>query len=176
MQSNDKVKSSQESVVIEDAGPGVAGARLKASLFVPLPRPDVFAFFSNPSNLSLLTPEALRFQILSAEPVAMIPGQKIDYRLRIRGIPLKWQSLITRIDAPKEFVDVQTKGPYRRFEHTHRFHEAEGGTLVEDEVLFDAPCGRLARWLVIDRELLSVFNFRHQRLRELLAKNHGRLP
>ena len=69
----------------------------------------------------------------------MRPGVRIDYRLKLHGIPLQWQSEISRWDPPSTFVDEQRKGPYRRWVHTHTFADERGGTRVGDSVDFEVP-------------------------------------
>ena len=86
---------------------------LHASLLVPLPREQVFAFFSDPGNLARITPPAMRFQ-MREPPEQMSAGVEIGYRIRAFGIPLGWRSLIERRDPPHAFVDVQLRGPYNR--------------------------------------------------------------
>ena len=56
---------------------------------------EVWPFFSNARNLERLTPGFLKFQVLTPDPIEMKEGTLIDYRLRIRGIPIRWQSRIT---------------------------------------------------------------------------------
>ena len=43
----------------------------------------------------------------------MHEGVEIEYRLKIRGIPIGWRSRITTWDPPHCFVDDQVRGPYR---------------------------------------------------------------
>ena len=43
---------------------------------------------------------------------------EITYRLKLRGIPLKWVSRITSWDPPHHFVDEQITGPYRLWQAT----------------------------------------------------------
>jgi len=135
---------------------------LSASLVVPRPLPEVFAFFAEAANLQRITPPWLDFRIVTAPPIEMRPGAVIDYRLRIRGIPIGWRSEITVWDPPHLFVDEQRRGPYRRWVHTHRFRPVDGGTLVEDEVQFGAPGGRLIERLFVDRDVHMIFRHRQQ--------------
>ena len=54
----------------------------------------------------------------------------LDYRLRLRGIPLCWQSEITVWEPPFRFLDRQTKGPYSLWVHEHTFTDDNNGTLI----------------------------------------------
>ncbi len=50
--------------------------------------------FSNAFELEKLTPTWLRFSVITPPPIAIGRGTLIDYRLRVHGLPLRWQSLI----------------------------------------------------------------------------------
>jgi ligand-binding SRPBCC domain-containing protein len=136
--------------------------RFDTELWLPRPRDEVFQFFANAANLEALTPPWLHFHILTPS-VDMRPGALIDYRLRLYGIPLRWQSEITRWEPPVMFVDEQRRGPYRRWVHTHRFADERGGTRVHDSVEFETPLGWLSGWFVM-RDVRRIFAFRTQAL------------
>ena len=110
-------------------------------LWLPRPRPEVFEFFSDAFNLEKITPPLLKFHVVTAPPIRMQEGTEIEYRLKIRGIPMRWRSRITVWDPPRRFVDEQLHGPYRLWVHEHRFTEDAGGTSCEDSVEY-APAGR----------------------------------
>ena len=145
------------------------GFRLQAELFVPRPRNEVFAFFSDASELQTLTPPWLHFSILTPAPIAMAAGTRIDYQLRLHGIPLRWQSLISVWEPPLRFVDEQTRGPYRRWHHEHAFTEVEGGTMCRDTVDYAVLGGRLVEALFVRPDIRRIFAFRQQKMRELFA-------
>ncbi|HKU37653.1 MAG TPA: SRPBCC family protein [Polyangiales bacterium] len=142
---------------------------LDRSQLVPRPLSEVFAFFANPSNLQELTPPFLGFRILTPAPIEMREGTLIDYRLSVRGIPLRWCTLIERFEPQRSFVDVQLRGPYRHWRHTHEFFEVNGGTEVRDRVEYALPLGPLGRVVhaaVVRRDVERIFDYR----REVIAK------
>ena len=87
-------------------------------VWLPKPITNVFEFFAKAGNLETITPPWLHFAVVTPTPIKMCVSTEIDYRLRLRNIPIKWRSEITRWEPPNLFVDVQTKGPYRHWIHT----------------------------------------------------------
>jgi ligand-binding SRPBCC domain-containing protein len=135
------------------------------------PPEEVFPFYADARNLEAITPPALGFSVVTPDPIQMGVGTLIEYRLRVRGIPLDW---LTRIDAWEPgalFVDTQLVGPYRFWHHTHTFEARGGGTLMRDLVRYALPAwplGELAAPLV-RRELAAIFDFRRDSVARLLA-------
>jgi ligand-binding SRPBCC domain-containing protein len=136
------------------------GYLLSADLTLPRPPEQVFAFFADAANLEQITPPQLRFKILTPGPLVMREGLLIDYRLRVRGLGVRWQSQITVWDPPRRFVDVQRRGPYRRWVHEHRFIDLGGSTRVEDRVEYQVPGGPIVHRMLVARDLRRIFNYR----------------
>jgi ligand-binding SRPBCC domain-containing protein len=92
---------------------------------------------------------------------------RITYRLRLFGIPFAWHSEIQRWHPPEEFVDIQLRGPYTCWVHTHRFREESGATIIEDEVQYALPFGPLGdlAYPLIRWQLARMFRYRQQAIR-----------
>jgi ligand-binding SRPBCC domain-containing protein len=131
---------------------------------LPLPPGEAFEFFADAFNLETITPPWLHFRVVSAGPIDMRPGALIEYRLRLHGLPVRW---LTRIEAwapGRRFEDVQVRGPYRLWRHSHSFEPHREGTLMRDRVRYSlplGPLGRLAHAAVVRRDLDRIFDFRH---------------
>jgi ligand-binding SRPBCC domain-containing protein len=143
------------------------GYLLRGECVIPRPLDEVFAFFADAANLEVLTPPWLNFRILTPRPIAMRPGCLIDYRLRVRGVPIRWQSEITAWEAPHRFVDEARRGPYKFWRHEHRFEPCDDGTRVFDAVHYGVPGGALVHWLVVGRDVRTIFAYRQQVLAKL---------
>ena len=121
----------------------------RAELWLPRPREEIFPFFAEARNLEKLTPAFLKFEVLTPAPIVMRAGLVIDYRLKVHGLPIRWKTEIIEWEPPQRFVDVQLKGPYKLWHHTHTFEERDGGTLCRDEVRYMPRGGALVNWLFV---------------------------
>jgi ligand-binding SRPBCC domain-containing protein len=133
---------------------------------------DTFALFCDASNLETLTPPELRFEIRTAMPIEMRAGTRIEYCIRLFGIPFSWWTEITCWEPGRRFVDEQISGPFHKWIHEHRFESvSDGSTRIRDEVHYALPfepIGRMAHPLIRSR-LDRIFEYREIRVRELLA-------
>jgi ligand-binding SRPBCC domain-containing protein len=152
-------------------GPSPAGDgfRLHTEFVLPQVREDVFRFFADAFQLETLTPPWLNFAVLTPAPIDICAGTLIDYRLRLHGVPIRWRTRISMWEPPFRFVDEQLRGPYRRWRHEHTFESIDGGTLCRDVVDYAVPFGRLIERFFVRGELIRIFSYRQNRLRELFA-------
>lgn len=139
---------------------------LRREQFLPAPPDEVFPFFAEAGNLERITPPWLGFRVMT-DPVVMRHDALIEYRLRLHGVPLRWLTRIAVWEPPRRFVDVQLRGPYRFWHHTHEFEPAHGGTLMRDTIRFGLPFGRLGSLAgrpFVARDLERIFRFRQERV------------
>ncbi len=142
---------------------------LAATQWLPASPQTLWRFVGDCRHMNHVIPRSVRFEVLSPDVAPVAPGAVYDYRLRLRGVPVRWRTLITEVDHPWSFTDVQARGPYAHFEHRHRFDAWEGGTRVGDVIRYRPPGGPLAGVVnqVVARELWLLFKTRHRRLAEL---------
>jgi ligand-binding SRPBCC domain-containing protein len=144
--------------------------RLHRELWIPRPVESVFDFFSRAENLGRITPEWLNFQMLTPPEVELKAGTLLDYRLRIHGVPVRWRTRIVEWDPPHRFVDVQERGPYKLWHHTHRFVASGDGTTMTDDVEYALPfgvLGALVNWLQVRRDVKQIFDHRGRQVERI---------
>ncbi len=142
---------------------------LHAEQWLPRPVEEIFPFFARAANLETLTPPFLKFEIITPEPVEMRVGALIDYRIHVHGFPIRWRTEIVGWEPPHRFIDVQLRGPYRLWHHTHTFTEKDGGTLCTDDVRYHPLGGAIANTLFVRRDIETIFAYRRKRLDELFS-------
>lgn len=138
----------------------------QSEVWLPLPPDHLFPFFADAGNLDAITPPWLHFHIVTPGPIEMRRGALIDYKLCIRGLPLRWRTLIREWQPPHRFVDEQLRGPYRRWIHTHTFEPRNGGTLARDHVSYAVVFDVIVHPLFVRRDIEKIFQFRSKALRK----------
>lgn len=135
---------------------------------------EVFPFFADAFNLEALTPPLLRFRVITPAPIEMRAGTLIQYRLRLRGVPVGWKTLIQEWSPSHRFVDTQLSGPYALWHHTHTFDPLPGErTLMTDVVRYAigfGPLGEVAHRALVRRDVEAIFDYRRESIAGLLAR------
>jgi ligand-binding SRPBCC domain-containing protein len=128
-------------------------------------------FFSDPKNLSKITPQSMGFIVRTELPNKMYEGLMIEYTVSpMLGIPMNWITEIKTVKNHSFFVDEQRKGPYRIWHHEHHFKEVEGGVEMTDIVSYELPLGFLGRLMhpiLVKNKLKEIFDYRRQKVDEL---------
>jgi ligand-binding SRPBCC domain-containing protein len=136
-----------------------------AQQWLPVSVEHAWDFFSSPHNLGRITPPEMDFKVLTGNlGVSIHNGMLIDYSVKpILGIATSWRTEIISVMEQKSFTDKQVKGPYKFWEHSHRFEERNGGVMMTDEVIYQLPFGSLGllfHWLYIRSKIESIFEYR----------------
>jgi len=140
---------------------------------------EIMEFFSDPKNLAPMTPPNINFKLLEPYPTRLSAMEKLNYRIRILGVPIRWTTKILTWDPPNSFSDTQSRGPYRQWLHKHKLTPQAGGTLTEDDVFYELPLGPLGHlahpWLV-SWQLRKIFDYRCRQMPRLLRAAHPMEP
>lgn len=141
---------------------------------IPVGVETAWDFFSNPNNLSAITPPELDMRVTSGAEERIYPGMIITYEIKLAPfVKSGWVTEITHVDAPGYFVDEQRFGPYGFWHHKHFFSETgRGETEARDLVHYAlpfGPLGRAAHGLLVRPKIDFIFDYRSARLRELFG-------
>ena len=141
----------------------------ESKLVIDKPIYEVFEFFCKAENLQKLTPPTLNFKILSELPIEMKKGSRINYRIKLYGVPVIWKTEITKWDPPFEFEDTQLKGPYKLWKHRHIFKDLGDKTEMTDIVEYNPkgfPFNTILDKLIVKKEIEKIFNYRTEKINQ----------
>lgn len=140
---------------------------------VNAPVDAVAAFHANPDSMAAITPPPIRVEVHRA-PAHISDGEQMDFTLWVGPLPLRWLAEFDQV-SPYSFRDVQRRGPFARWEHTHRFQAV---TADSSDVLdtLEIELRRHPVWgpvgFAMSRSLPLLFAWRAWRTRRLLRRTH----
>jgi ligand-binding SRPBCC domain-containing protein len=132
-----------------------------------------WGFFSTAANLPLITPPWLRFAVRTPAPATIGPDALLDYTIHWMGLPVRWRTKIIDWSPPRQFIDLQVRGPYALWHHQHTFTPAAGGGVeCFDRVIYRIPVplvGPAVHAAVVRRQLVGIFRYRRKVIGERLG-------
>lgn len=141
---------------------------------LPISVEKAWAFLSNPSNLKVITPEEMNFDMISKINRDLFSGQIIQHQVTpMLGIKTIWISKIVHVEKYKYFVDEQLQGPYAFWSHKHFVNKIDNGVEMEDIIDYKVPLGflgRLAHPFLVKPKLEEIFEYRQKKLIELFGE------
>jgi ligand-binding SRPBCC domain-containing protein len=137
----------------------IARSRIQASA------EDLFHWHAEPGALERLTPPWQPVEMEECAP-GIHPGDRGVLRVRLGPFSVRWAFEHRAYIQDRQFQDVQVSGPFRRWEHTHRFTpDGPGACTLEDIIDYELPLGMLGNLLggwFVRRKLKEVFDYRHR--------------
>ena len=98
------------------------------------PAEEVFRWHARPGALERLTPPWERVERVAGGE-SLEPGSRVVLRARVGPLARTWVAEHTDLEPGRRFRDVQSRGPFARWEHTHSMLPlAGGGCELEDRV------------------------------------------
>jgi hypothetical protein len=133
---------------------------------LPVDADEAFAWHQRAGALERLTPPWDRVQVIERTGTIR-NGDRTTIELRRGPLRRRWVALHRDFVPGRGFTDVQEKGPFASWTHTHRFEPGARGCDLVDEIAYRLPfglVGRLAGGRLVSRMLSRTFSFRHRRL------------
>lgn len=136
----------------------------KTSTF-PVPVQDLFGWHENQGAFERLAPPWENIRVIERTG-SIRDGDRLVMKIRKGPISLRWVAEHRNYKENEQFCDVQLKGPFSRWEHTHSFRSlGQEKSELTDYIEFQAPLGILGtlsnpfHFSMLKR----MFEFRHRR-------------
>ena len=140
-----------------------------ASVSLPASVETMFAFHSDPNNLTKVMPPTLKLVSLKTDGAAQ-EGRIIEIYCRDWWvIPMRWTCRWRTVQPPHLLADEIVKGPFKLFIHEHRFEAQGEGCVMHDTVTYqwgNSWWGKLISEIAVRIYLVLLFKFRHYRTRK----------
>jgi ligand-binding SRPBCC domain-containing protein len=140
----------------------------RQSLVVQSSIERVWHFYTSVKHLEVITPKQIDLQIIKTTSETIVQGQeiwvsgKIFEAIKIRR-KMTWHSKITFFKK-YEYTDEMLEGPFKKWRHTHKFHNIMDGKQTEiiDEIEFELPYGILGKLFegYAYKQLQNIFEHR----------------
>jgi len=132
------------------------------------PVDDVFSFCVDIKNFQKVFPERVEF--LGEGSDSKVKFQH-TYRFKHwvkRIIPIIWEIYIAEYEENKRYVDMQLKGFFRYFKHTHECRQEGNTTFYTDKIEFRSYFPEWMDNSIITWELNRLFKIRLENMKRLL--------
>jgi hypothetical protein len=125
---------------------------------------DLFKWHTRAGAFERLTPPWKVVEFLERSN-GIEDGSRVIIRTKIGPVPMIWLIEHRDYKEEKQFCDIQIKGPFRHWEHTHSFvPDGPNACFMEDNVKFLLPMGALGELFgneLVIRKLETFFEYRH---------------
>lgn len=144
---------------------------LRREIRLPLSPERVFHWHRHKDALLRLSPPWAWPEGLRQEGSIETLG-RVSMRIPLGPLRLPWEGRHTACEPPFFFQDVQTRGPFAFWEHSHYFHPHDQGCRMEDVLRYALPAGILGDIIAgkgVEKRLRHLFDYRHKILEEDLT-------
>jgi hypothetical protein len=148
-----------------------------AQSIINAPAQEVFRWHAQPGALERLTPPWEPLEVLQHAP-GVRDGDRGALRVRIGPFRVRWEFEHCDCVEGRQFRDIQLRGPFRRWDHTHRMMpEGPKSCRLEDRIEYELPFGLLGSlfggWFV-QKKLQKLFRYRHNVTAEAMAEQSAK--
>ena len=132
----------------------------------PCSAEDLYSYHSRPGALERLLPPWEKNRIISKQG-NISPGSQVKLKMYAGPFPFYFHARHIEDKPGEMFRDIQEKGPFSSWSHSHFFHNTEQGSLLEDKIEYALPGHRFLPNFVInhiERKLTRIFQQRQRTL------------
>jgi hypothetical protein len=132
---------------------------------------ELFEFHTDVNNLSKVSPNFIRTEILELSDNPLELNSKIVLKVKLILFSMYWHIRISELQKPNLVVDLQEKGIFKYWAHRHEFVDTPDGVIMTDKVQFYPPLGLFALPFV-KLQLMHMFSYRHKKTKEIFEKGN----
>jgi uncharacterized protein len=132
---------------------------IERSTPLAVPPEEVYAWHARPGALQRLLPPWLRIEV--PRPAALLNGSRAELVIHQGPLRIHWTAEHRDVEPGRGFDDVQLRGPFDHWVHSHRFEPAPGGSLLIDRIRCTLPRGGGFTRSWVTRELERLLAYRH---------------
>lgn len=141
---------------------------------------ELYDYHARPGALERLLPPWERNTLIRREG-SIQPGGKVVLKIHVGPIPLLWEAHHIEDVPGVHFKDIQHRGPFTKFSHTHSFSNIESGCRLDDHIHYSLPGQALLPPFVatqVRKKLQRSFEYRQHVLYEdiLLHQKYSQKP
>ena len=138
------------------------------------PLENVFAWHIREGAFERLKPPWEKFEVIGRSGSIQNNGI-VKLRTKIGPLSMKWVVRHAEYIPEKQFKDIQIKGFFPSFVHSHLFDRFGTSCMLEDRIEYSLPggqIGRLAAHRYVDRNLRKIFDYRHRTISQDLRSHY----
>jgi len=132
---------------------------------LPVSAEEAFAWHERPGALDRLIPPWEKVRI-GSRGEGIRNGSRVMLITRQGPLRLRWVAEHCDYQPGRQFRDIQIQGPFRHWDHTHRFvAEGKESSVLEDHIEYSVRGGTLGRIMAgpfIRRKIATMFAYRHR--------------
>ncbi|MGB3223317.1 MAG: TIGR01777 family oxidoreductase [Desulforhopalus sp.] len=133
----------------------------------PCPAEELYNWHGRPGALERLLPPWQDTSVLSRQG-NIEPGTTVELKMHAGPFPFRFRARHIENLPGKMFRDIQEKGPFAHWSHSHYFSDTSNGALLKDEIEYSLPAHRLLPSFItnhVTKSLQQLFQHRQALLR-----------
>lgn len=126
---------------------------------------DIFNFHLDTNNLPKISPSFPKASLIKISEIPLQKGSEVTVGLDFILFKKEWEILIKELIPNKLIGDLQLKGVFEYWYHSHIFENKGEQVTMTDKVEFIPPFGKFGKLLIpfIRLQLSIMFNYRHKK-------------
>ncbi len=136
--------------------------------YYPCSARDLYDWHSRDGALERLIPPWENTSVVSKSGGIAVGG-KVTMKMHAGPIPFSWEAHHVEDVPGSMFRDIQYKGPFAAWSHSHFFKDTDQGAELEDRIEYALPAHKFLPGFVkshMNKTLRRIFSYRQQTLKE----------